>query len=103
MTCDQERRIRRRSPGEAPQAGKIGRVVLAISVEGRDPGAACCPDARSNCSTLSSIFRVLQQSHPRHAALDPQNLSGRCISAAIIDVDDFILDETLKRSMDLAG
>jgi hypothetical protein len=46
---------------------------------------------------------VSQQSDLRDAVLDPQDLSDRCISAAVVNVDDFVLGETLKRTANLVG
>ena len=95
--------VHRRSLGNLPEAGKFGGVILTVSVESRDPEAACRPDACSNRGTLPAIFCVSQQSDLRDAVLDPQNLSHRFITAAVVNIDDFVLGETLKRTANLVG
>ena len=49
------------------QAREIGRVVLAIAIEGCDPAAARMTDARGHRGTLARPRDVLQQPDFRHA------------------------------------
>ena len=84
------------------EARDVGRIVLPIAVQGRDPFAAGRADAVAQRRALPEVVRVAQDPEPRLAAGPHRLESGEgIVVAAIIDHDDFVLATALEALRDL--
>ena len=67
--------------GEPPQASDIGRIVLAVAVEGRDPGRLRRPDPAADRRALPAALPVAHQPQTRRVqapAARSRRRSHRC-------------------------
>ena len=102
ITGDHQRWFRGRLAGQTPHCGDVGRVVLPVSVECRDPGRICRLDACADRRTLPVTSRVTQQPHLRRSSRGPQDLGGGRIVATVIYEDNLITDQTVERGANFA-
>src|SRR5215472_727484 len=102
ITGDHQRWFYGRLAGQTPHCGDVGRVVLPVSVECRDPGRLRRLDARADRRALPVITPVTQQSHLRRRSRGPRDLGGGRIVATIIYEDDLIIDQTVEHGANLA-
>src|SRR5271169_1179311 len=102
ITGDHQRWFRWRLAGQTPHCGDVGRVVLPVSVERRDPGRRCCLNPCADRRTLPVISRVTQQPHLRGSSSSPRDLGGGRITATVVYENDLIIDRTIKHSAILA-
>jgi hypothetical protein len=101
MTGNQERRTRRSLPSKMPHCREVGRIVLAIAVEHCNPGPSRGVNPGADRGTLAIVSGVAEQSHLRGCACEPRDLGASRIIAAVIDIHNLILDQTVERSTDL--
>src|ERR671928_199144 len=73
----------RHALGDAPQGRNVGRVVLAVAVERRDPASARGLDATADRGALAIAARVADQTQQRQGGLQPANLDDGRIVAAV--------------------
>src|SRR5215472_853085 len=99
---DHQWRIRRSLARQTPQCGDVGRIVLPVAVQRRNPGCPRRPNTRAKRGTLSTISRVAQQPHLRNFAGDSRNLGNSPIAAAVIDIEDLVFGQTVECGTDLA-
>src|SRR5690348_9922800 len=83
-----------------PQFRNIRGIVLAIAVERRNPDSVRRLDPGADRRALSVALGVTQQSQSRSVACKLQNLGYRPIFAAIVDKQNFIVNNTIERGAD---
>jgi len=84
-----------------PQGGNVGRVVLAVAVEGRDPPALRRPDPAADRGALAAGGGMPHQPQPRQRYLKAADFGGGHIRAAVIDIDDLVINEAVERGGNL--
>ena len=87
---------------QMPQARNIGGVVLPVAVEGGDPGGAGRLDAAANCRTLAAVVPVPHEPQLRYRGRQPQDFGHRRVLAAVVDVDDLVVEQPIERRSNLA-
>ncbi|MNM70802.1 hypothetical protein D3C81_824440 [compost metagenome] len=70
------------------QLGDIGRIVLAITIEGGDPRCTRMLDAGTYCGALPALRNVVQHPQFRRGGLQALQHGQGVIARMIVDVDD---------------
>ena len=101
MAGDQQQRVGVGPRARRPQQGNVGGIVLAVAVERRDPGAARRLDAGADRRALAVAGAMADQPQPGEAAGEAGDLGGGRVGAAVVDIDDLIVERAIQRGADL--
>ena len=99
--CEQPRVV----PGRIPrreQSGDVGRIVLAVAVQGHDPLRPGCFHAIADGRALAALHRMLQHAQLAHLLLQRLQDLRAVVGGMVVDVDDFELRATVQVGHDLA-
>jgi hypothetical protein len=70
---------------------QIGRIVLAVAVERRDPRALAAVEACFECRRLASPPAMRDKSHYAEAGGQRKDFSGCSVGATVVNDHDFIV------------
>lgn len=93
--------LRSRCREALEQRRDVGRVVLAVAVQRRDPRVPRVPDAGRDRRALAAASRVTDEPQRRDPVAQSRELGGRGVVAAVVDVDDLVGAEACERGDDL--
>ena len=79
------------------------RVVLAVAVEGGDPGSAGRTHSARDRGALTRPLPLPDHFDPRLLSRQPRQTFGAAVVAPVVDVDDLVVHPALERAADLAG
>jgi hypothetical protein len=74
-----------------PEFGDVGRVVLAVAIEGRDPWRARRLDAAQDRHALAAAPAMSNRAQPLEIASKASEFRRSLVVAAVIHVDNFII------------
>lgn len=82
------------------QLGDIGRVVLAVAIEGGDPRRARGLDAGAHCRALPALADMVQHPQVRVGGLQRLQYLQAVVLGVVVDVDDLEIDLATQRGGD---
>jgi len=83
------------------QRRNIGGIVLAVAVEGGDPGGARAHDPGPERRALTRLVAVAQHPEPGIAGLQVGKLGAAAIAATVVDIDDLEVNLVGQGGIDL--
>ncbi|KAG1083259.1 hypothetical protein G6F40_014823 [Rhizopus arrhizus] len=79
-------RLGRIARGQQP--GDVGGIILAIAIQGGDPGRPRMLDAGAHRGALAALVHMVQHAQFRRGGLQPLQHGQGVIARVIVDVDD---------------